>query len=71
MNTLSQNEKISEILFGPREGYVGPDYSASLSHLFLSLNHMHLSFRASDFSSYIRSVCRIFNWHGSGIPAYA
>ena len=48
MKTQSQNEKISENLFGAREGCVGPDYSASLSHLFLSLNHMHLSFLASD-----------------------
>ena len=50
MKTQSQNEKISkENLFGPREGCVDPDYSASLSHLFLSLNHMHLSFLASFF----------------------
>ena len=47
-NTIPKR-KISENLFGPREGCVGPDYSASLSHLFLSLNHMHLSFLASDF----------------------
>ena len=47
-NTIPKR-KISENVFGPREGCVGPDYSASLSHLFLSLNHMHLSFLASDF----------------------
>ena len=47
-NTI-RKRKISENLFGPREGCVGPDYSASLSHLFLSLNHMHLSFLVSDF----------------------
>ena len=49
MKTQFQNEKVSEISFGPPEGCVGPDYSASLSHLFLSLNHMRLSFLASDF----------------------
>ena len=47
-NTIPKRT-ISENLFDPREGCVGPDYSASLSHLFLSLNHMHLSFLASDF----------------------
>ena len=60
-NTIPKR-KISENLFGPREGCVGPDYSASLSHLFLSLNHMHLelSFLASGF--FIRSVGWIFAW---------
>ena len=56
MKTQFQNKKISEILFVPSEGCVDPDYSVSLSHLFLSLNHMHLdlSFLPSDF--FIRSV---------------
>ena len=61
MKTQSQNEKISENLFGAREGCVGPDYSASLSHLFLSLNHICISHFLHRISC-IRSVCRILAW---------
>ena len=67
MRTQSQNEKISEILFGAREGCVGLDRLFCITLTLVSLAKSYASLISCIGS--LASGRSVGFWHGSGIPA--
>ena len=67
MRTQSQNEKISENLFGAREGCVGLDRLFCITLTLVSLAKSYASLISCIGS--LASGRSVGFWHGSGIPA--